>query len=388
MSLADRLKGIKVPTTIKSDSGASPVWDGPEANTKNGGITFSLISRFLTCRERFRLYASEGLRPAKQFNHRVEYGNMWHACAEAQLAKKPWKVALHDYAQMLLRSHKTEAEAIDKWQNVCAVQFPLYDKYWSEHPDVASRIPLFQERVFNVPYRLPSGRLVYLRGKKDGIDLVDSGRASKMIYLYEHKTKSDINEQKVHRQLKFDMQTMMYLVALRKWKGQLAAAPKGSLDKASKVIVDHKIGGVIYNVVRRPLSGGKGTIVQHKPSKSNPMGETKSSYYKRLSGIIEESSDYFFMRWKVDVTEFDIDRFENRTLIPLLETICVWYDTAVKKLDIHIPPYQLVRMMNWQHPFGVVNYIDESGYSDMDEFLDNGSEVGLERESDLFPELE
>ena len=55
---------------------ADPLWEGPAGTGPNGGITFSLLSRFLVCRERFRVHAVLGLRPADDFNHRLEFGSM------------------------------------------------------------------------------------------------------------------------------------------------------------------------------------------------------------------------------------------------------------------------------------------------------------------------
>ena len=63
-----------------------PVWKGP--SDPEGGITQSLLSVFLCCRERFRLKVIEGLGPPDQFSHRMEYGQMWHLCEE-EAAKYP-----------------------------------------------------------------------------------------------------------------------------------------------------------------------------------------------------------------------------------------------------------------------------------------------------------
>ena len=54
------------------------IWDGPEED----GITQSLLSRFLVCRERFRILVVDGLKPVDQFSSRIEYGQMWHLCEE------------------------------------------------------------------------------------------------------------------------------------------------------------------------------------------------------------------------------------------------------------------------------------------------------------------
>jgi hypothetical protein len=44
--------------------------------------------------------------------------------------------------------------------------------------------------------------------------------------------------------------------------------------------------------------------------------------------------------------------------------------------------------MHWRHPYGVFDALNEGGSSDLDEYLETGSTVGLERASTLFPELE
>ena len=41
-------------------------WKGPEV----AGVSQSLLSRYLTCKERFRIKTIEGLKPVQQFFHR------------------------------------------------------------------------------------------------------------------------------------------------------------------------------------------------------------------------------------------------------------------------------------------------------------------------------
>lgn len=219
MSARERAKGMKLPTKKPA------VWAGPESDADNGGITFSLLSRFLCCRERFRLLVVEGLKPREEFNHRLEYGNLWHVCEEAFAAfgNKPmvtrfgrteWEGRLTDEARTLCRKYPTQQEQVQHWYNVCKVQFPLYVEHWSRHPDVTNREPLLSEEVFKVPYTLPSGRVVYLRGKWDSVDLV-THRRQKGIWLQENKSKGDIKPELLQRQLTFDLQVMLYAIALR-----------------------------------------------------------------------------------------------------------------------------------------------------------------------------
>lgn len=355
-----------------------PVWQGPEKD----GITQSLLSRFLVCRERFRLLVVEGLKPVDQFNHRVEYGNMWHVCEE-EYAKRGGSTGwcdiikrLKTYCQMLCKKYPLQQEQVQHWYNVCKTQFPIYVDYWAKHSSKEKRTHLLQEQTFDVPYKLPSGRLVRLRGKWDGIDLVGKGRNAG-VYLQEHKTKGDINEQQMKTQLQFDLQTMFYLVALA-----------ADMNSGKMIEANYLLAGIDYNVVRRPLSGGKGSIRRHQATSRKPE-ETPEHFYARLGDIIKEDPEYYFMRWKVEITPEDLERFKREFLDPILDQLCDWWEWVV---DWVPKPFkrnvETVNRLHWRHPYGVYNVLNEGGSSELDEHLATGSTLGLRRADNLFKELE
>lgn len=380
MPLSDKVKSV--PPTPKKSKG--PVWKGPERD----GITFSMLSRFLVCRERYRIRTIDGWKTAPEFNHRIEYGQMWHACEEA-LAHNPtqekglgqWPTALLTYAQGLAKTYPLQAEQIDHWYQVCLKQFPRYIAFWAKQPDVLERTPVVQEQTFDIPYLLPSGRTIRLRGKWDAIDMIGE-RSGPGLYIQENKTKSEIDETGTKRQLTFDLQTMMYMVALSQDTGIEAIEDVKQWD-GKKLTVP--VAGVRYNVVRRPLSGGKGSIVRHKPSKSNPQGETKQEYYNRLAVYIDEEPETYFARWKVEINEAAVKRFRRECLDPILENLCDWYWEVSGNAAVLPKGYRTP--MNWRHPFGVWNALDEGGSTDLDEYLATGSTVGLVRVDELFSEL-
>lgn len=384
------LKNLKV--DLKKAARQGPLWEGPEGRGPNGGITFSTLSRFLTCRERFRVKMVEGLAVEEKFNHRLEYGQMWHACEEALAAQKDWQPALLDYVKPLLTKFPMDREQINHWYQVCKHQFPHYVKYWQKNADVKNRVPLLQERVFDVDYPLPSGRTVRLRGKWDSVDLLKNRKA---VFLKENKTKGDIDEQSLRRQLTFDLQTMMYLTALEMfdWAGTPYGPPEGKQGKSPLPQILPPIGGVVYNVVRRPLSGGKGSIRRHQATNTKPE-ETLESFYGRMEQYIVDEPETYFMRWEINVSPADVKRFRRECLDPILEQLCSWYDWVTHIID----PYSRnedkstspkhAEMMHWRHPFGAANSIDEYGFGDVDEYLASGSTVGLRRVDKLFTELQ
>lgn len=397
INLADRLKTIGIkPVPGKR---TEPLWQGPEDGGDMGGVTQSMLSRWLTCRERARLHYIEGLKGEPRFSAPMEYGSIWHVC-EQQLAQgtdpncrtDQW-APLITYCRKLCRQYPTQQADVEKWMQVCKVQFPQYVQFWQTHPDVQERTPLLQEQVFHVPYQLPSGRTVYLKGKWDSVDLVGKGSAAGIV-LKENKTKGDIDEERIRRQVTFDLQCMLYLTALYQ-------------DTGIEVLEEAKektaIKGVCYNVIRRPLSGGKGSIVRKKgrPSRKLKSGkmskvvaeETTAAFYTRLGKVIAAAPETFFMRWRIEVSQADVDKFRRTCLDPILENLCWWYEQVTYRGDT---PHKFmadifhrygVPPMNWRHPFGCRSVLDEGGASDLDWFLETGSEVGLQRVDELFGEL-
>ena len=359
-----KLKGQRL-KKIKIDN--KPLWGGPEEE----GITQSMIQNFLRCRERFRLKVIEGLGPVESFVKAIEYGNLWHACEEEiafpQGEGVGWEKRLLQEAQKLCKKFPTQQEEIDKWYNVCKVQFPVYREFWKNSKDEKQKKNLLSEETFKVSYKLPSGRIVYLKGKFDSVDV----EGTRKLVLQENKSKGSIEELELARQLKFDLQTLTYCTALNRYI---------EINE-----LDQKLHKVRYNVVRRPLSGGKGTIRQHKPTKSNPRGESKEAYYKRLQGVIEENADTFFMRWDVIIRPEELEEFQDTCLNPILEQICQWYDW-VSSPEGRKNPFRNNR--HWRHPNGVYNAMNEGRSTAYDDYLLNGSRVGLEKIRTLFPELE
>lgn len=379
---------LKGRTAKQAPSG--PLWQGPMDDGPQGGITQSLLSRFIQCRERFRLLVCEGLQAAPQFNHRIQYGSLWHAAEEGWARTNGegdgWEQAVISKAKELAQQYRESQQQIVHWQRVCRTQFPIYRAYWAKHKDEKARTPVMAEKAFCVPYELPSGRVVYLRGKWDGVGLIGKAKLAGL-YLDEHKTKGDVVEQQLRRQLDFDQQTMTYVVALREWLRRY-----GPLCKAADGV---PLKGVRYNVVRRPLAGGKYSISKLKPKQRKTKtkgtvttpGETDVEFYARLGGLIEADPSWFFARWTVELTPQDIERFEAQYLRPVLEQLCDWWNwIGVLGND----PFDTKGSwgIHWRTPYGFYNVLAEGGSTELDEYLATGSELGLVRARTLFSELE
>lgn len=424
---------------------ALPLWAGPNDAGPNGGITQGLLSKFIVCRERTRILLVEGLKHGERFSRVLFYGNCWHTCEEwyAKVCEDGNDGAidvalskLEEYAGEQLTKFPFDRPEIAKWHAVCRVQFPLYRQFWAKHTDVTNRTPLLQEHEFSVPYVLPSGRMVRLRGKWDSVDLVntlrsssDTGNNPSGVWLMENKSKGDIDEEQLKRELSSGLmlQPMFYLVALTEEQRRLDdSTVKVKLSyRAGEHRHFHPVRGVRWNVVRRPLSGGKGTIVQHSATKgskcpkckgvgdfSNAMlgkgssypcpkcrgtgrigakpAETDEAYYGRLAQYVKDAPETYFMRWNYEITAADLERFRKLCLDPLLETLCDWWWQVTgqwKKFTDVSMPRGYVTPLNYVTPFGVWSSLLDGGETELDQYIKSGSRAGLVRTDVLFPEL-
>ena len=358
------LKGVK-----RKKGRTEPLWKGPEVD----GITQSMLNDFMFCRERFRIKNILGWDTPETFNSSIEYGNMFHLCEEATGQSWNWESSLKKYIQNLIKLYPLQQEQIAKWYNVCLRQYPVYLE-WRKKQMGKKKPPktLLTEYTFEVPYPLPSGRTVKLKGKWDEV-LLD---AKKGLRLKENKTKGTIDEELLKKQLKFDLQTMTYVTALYEYlesgKGKELFGKDYGLPT-----------GLVYNVVRRPLSGGRGSIKQLKGSK-NVKPETLEVFYDRLErDYFRKEPEYFFHRWEVEITHEDVDKFETEFLTPILEQLCDWYEQVTQD-DL----WNNLNEIHWTTPYGIWNPLARGAATELDAFIETGSTVGLVQRDRLFKELD
>lgn len=348
------------------------LWKGPVVD----GVSQSMICRFLVCRERFRIAYVEGLQPFPTLSKPLVYGNMWHICEEYFAMKEDWSKPLTTYSKLLHKQFPTQPDDVSRLERICRTQFPVYVDWWNKNSPVVPKTAIMSESVFSEMYTLPDGRQVKLRGKVDRVDCDKSNS----FWLRENKTKSEIDDFKIQRQLRFDLQTMLYLTALM------------SMRKARKSpfnLQKYRLGGVEYNVVKRPLSGGKHSIVQKKPTKKTPKGESSDAFFKRLGGLIKDNPQDFFARWDVVITEMEVHRFQCEFLNPVLTQILDWWEAL--NLGDPMKPWEYNGGIGNRHhfrtPYGLYNVLLEGGSTDLDEYIESGTRVGLTTTQKLFPEL-
>ena len=371
-----------------------PLWRGPYPTDESAqhGITQSLLTRFITCRDRFHKKVVMGLQEAQTWDavRKMEYGSIFHEgldkysghIQKAQKKKtKPSLAsvnkaaikAMTDYTAMLKATYPSDLEDIDKWYTLACHQFERYARHWIK--DDLKIHSILQEETFAVPYELPSGRTVLLRGKWDS-----AYRANGYLYLQENKTKGYINENQLSKVLFEDFQSMFYIIAL------------------SHYYPDDTVAGVLYNVIRRPLAS-KFSIRPKKDEKDDIY-----KFYSRVGEEIGNKPDHYFLRWNVDICKADITRFKKQVFHPILESLCDWWDsiklrpfdpwhTYLKHRDLegNRVVRKLSRKPNHLHYRRPFNLFDPNLLQMADShfrLITTGSPIGLEKIQTLFPELD
>lgn len=337
-------KGIRPITT--------PVWD-----LYRDGITYSMMSKFIICRERFRLATVEGLSYTEP-KDALEFGTAFHHCLEHVAnggSCTDLKKVLNKFIQSKKGLTPDQQNNFTFLMRVCEETFRLYYEHWKEM-DSAFKF-VVREETFEYLYPVPGYRTIKLRGR------IDAAYASgQELWLMENKTKGRIDEDLMKSTLSQDMQTMFYCLALEQKFGK-------------------QPDGVLYNVIRR--SGLR-----------KGVKESDNVFLERTVKDIKDRPAWYFMRWKTQLMPGDLDVWKKRTLEPLLVHICRWWESIM-----HNPfnPWETeaekglpkVNVEHWQRPFGVYDDGDSSGgRGDFFELLTKGSYYGLYRRSVAFPELE
>lgn len=351
-----------LPPRSKPQASRQSLWKGPQID----GITYSLLCKFLCCPERFRLQVVEGLKEPWGWKHAVEYGSMFHAAMEAADGGKPWKPALQAYYQKLLGQYPANEQDVTKWYLFCCMQFPLYLKHWENHETQQNRKTLFEEKPFQFSYchhpsveaafgpNLSPDNFTTLRGK---LDCAFSRNG--FITLQENKTKGEIDQEGISQTIDQNLQTMIYHIALRHLLPEK----------------DHKkITGTLYNVIRRPLSD-RFALRQGKK-------ESLNVFIARVGKKIASEPERHFFRWIVPINDRRIEEFRVQTLNPILRWLCEWWD-SIKDDPFH--PEKGGR--HWRWPYGVYHSMGSGFRGDYFKYLTTGSKAGLEKITDLFPEV-
>lgn len=375
-----------------------PLWEGPYSDGPEGGITQTLLSKFIVCRHRFWLQTVCGAVDPRDFDIPLHYGDAFHNAIETYALGKAHAhkagQRIKDYFHRISEADPATTAKAAYWSQIGYDQFLAYAKYWKEQDNHLES--LVEERPFCLAYLLPSGRTIYLRGKMDGI-IRSRSNGGKGTYLFEHKIKGEVDVDNLVDTLAQNAQAMFYMPAA------LAVAKEYGIDQ---------IDGLLYNVIQRPLAGRKHSIKQKKGRKVKDKktgvtevkgAETQSQYLARLAGLYTTHSEDFFYRWKIAISPQEIERFQRESLNPILEQLCDWWDsiqgnpmdpwTSTKSVpdgvngEHYMGTYKIANKLHYRTPFGVFNKLAKGLTGDYQAYLTKGDKSSLRSAKTLFPEL-
>ncbi|KKN74285.1 hypothetical protein LCGC14_0392240 [marine sediment metagenome] len=312
------------------------------------GLTQSALGLWLQCREQFRLKYVEGW-SAKGNPLPLHYGSASHHVLRRMYERKlTIKKSIAEFdklwrkerqttfiPQKLLAQHDLVLGMLDSIMPHYLRRIQKKDKPFN---DFKTKKWLALEHKFKIPFDVESNQAV-LRGMFDGVFLDDKGR----LWLFETKNLSRIDQNDIQASLPFDLQVMFYLYAL------------------VRTYPEHKIGGVLYNVLRRPgLRQG--------------VKETLSDFIKRIEKDVSKKYAHYFMRFPMPITRSEILEWSDKTLWPMISNLLEWW----QGLDDSTPRH-------YMNPHALVG---KYGRCEMFNAIVDNNFNGLYRRDVVFSELE
>jgi hypothetical protein len=261
------------------------------------GVTKSSLEKFLLCREQFRLGYVEGY-AGKGCNLGFSFGNVLHWLIARHLDLKVKRIPVAEQTGLFhgvwLRDHKnptsTQKDTMEMAYLLAEAIWPYYTTMW---PDDQSWKWVRVEDSFNVPLT-DAGTI--MRGIYDGVCKRDSG-----VWIFETKGMSRVDEGNIEQTLPFSLQNMMYVVAYWLQSGEFPA-------------------GIIYNVIRRP-----GQEMKQK--------ESFAAFRDRIQADIEKRPEFYFMRWEIEITKTQIERWYSQVFMPILMDLKQWSEGGIHYMN-------------------------------------------------------
>lgn len=328
------------------------VWD-----LDRDGITQGFLAKFLVCPERARLNYVEGLTESG-LRAGLEFGSAFHRCLEHPDSDPREQTTTYMQNRSTRNIPTGQVEEFERLMGMVEVTADAYKRYWSQDRQNIDWVVL--EQAFEVPYTFqfvhPTGRklvskTVKLRGRWDGV--FRSAQDGNRLWLFETKTKSDIDVLGLQGTLAQDLQTMFYATTVEQ-------------------TYNEKVAGVLYNVIRRP-----GLRI------SESRRETLPAFLARVREDINRRPQHYFHRWEVSLEDGDLQAWQTKTLNPLLTKATLWWESIKgNPFNPWSSPY------HYQRPFGVFDSLASGRRGDYYELLTSGSTHGLYPRDEPFPELE
>lgn len=263
-------------------------------NPKVDGVTQSILSGFLKCRQYSRL-SLDGW-TSMRTGAALQFGEMAHGVLESIYNQvkdgrksPPNREEVYEEIQKQIeaweassRGGRADAEAVQQLeQNVALLEavLPSYFKFWgAEDFQKVQWVALEQEfslELFGVR----------IRGKIDGI----FRNNVKALRMFETKTKGRIEEDQLVDLLAFDFQTDFYSLACQQLYGELPT-------------------GARYNIIRRP---------------GEKLGKAESlkAYKERVTAKVMDDPKHYFVRFQINKAKKELELFKKELKMQIDEFV-------------------------------------------------------------------
>lgn len=283
-------------------------WPGPY----EGGITQSLLTRFLQDPYSFYIYAVLGLEEPEELHPNLVWGDTFHVglehlieipCTSDNFSPEDWGEidnAVDSYI------NKEYPSAPDTYPFSIKEMLRLYnDNFKRDHA------PFETEAKFKKEYKTSHGHTVTLRGKYDGVEVEHREKVQinettlKEVVSYgdtliEHKAKGKIDPQQTKDEIPFDLQTNLYCLT------------SGCRH-------------VIYDLIKIPDTAWS------KPQRramQRPSSYVQDLYYNKQWGDfpIIQKKHLWVSQLHIHLTEESIQQYVERTIDPLIDLVCNYWE--------------------------------------------------------------
>lgn len=338
------------------------------------GVTQSLLCKFDNDTERFHIRYAKGLRPVNR-KEAMEYGTIFHKLIE--IGAKMGNKYNHTKAKLYMSRWAEKKYAGDNVQlvQIALVQYEHYRRYEKTLPSyryIDQEIKF--DEVFELPpttlkadgdnihIRIPPGVKLKLKGRIDELLSINGD-----VWIMENKTKSKIDLDSIQNTIHKNIQVMLYALCVELKYGV-------------------KCKGIIYNIIRKPQ------LVQRagredKKTKKRIGAESDRQFLKRISDDIEKHPEHYFIRLEYAFPPNALKIWTKRSLIPMLYRIYLWWRSIeANPLD----PWEVhgeINPLHSERPFGIFDPLS-TGVGEYFGLLTTGSTQGLEKVTEVFPELE
>lgn len=265
-----------------------PAWPGPV----DGGITQSIINRYLDCPFRFYLYAVFGLEDPENINPNLMWGSICHRGLEEIVGSKILVANFDDEDKANLLSVIEDYTARDFPSAPASFPLSAYNMCLLYNDEYKLTDDFLAEVKFQVPYTTPKGNTVTLRGKVDGL-----GKTK----MAEHKCVGRFDPGQSRLETPFDLQLNLYMMVTG-------------------------VRECIYDKIKIPDTQTWG--LPQKRTSEKVSHWVKRLYYDHYQGEYPISRNRYLWldQYPVFRTDEEIEQWQKYELNPHIDNICRYWD--------------------------------------------------------------